>query len=423
MILIPWLWMVWGWSLGLARPYDDMKNLIFYVAAAYCLVVALCRRRSSVRVNPVSVCVLAYMVAALVAAVRSPYNIEGVRAWVGLGLWLGVAWMLSHVKDWTWLMMASVINAAVIAGLQLCALHGWVTMPILPVTSLQVFPIGHVSYFGDFMALHVPLAVYLLCKDWRKPVWAVALCLCTAGVLVSGTRAALVGLVAGWLLTIFLRPRQALWAALLPAVVLTSLWLQPVGLRGRVLDRLQSISISQELAGRQYFNTVDMIAARPGGWGLNSFRFVYPQYQTRAGTATEAWFYYHPHNEVLHQLAEVGVLGCVLWVVGLLLLLWYGWRSGQSDEVALGMSGLVVAVVAMQFDTSYLHPLIRALAAFYVALIWRHATFPTREVYNVGNLTRDRSGRSKQHGGGAVETTGYTAVTGPAEQHATNAGS
>ena len=114
------------------------------------------------------------------------------------------------------------------------------------------------------------------------------------------------------------------------------------------------------------------------GWGLGAFRFIYPEFANRNAVdglvSTSVWFY-HPHNEILHQSIELGIPGAVLFLLGFMYLLYKGLRDIRSlateNQVMMitATCGLVAAFTSWQFSTNFLFPVSRLMTAFFAGII------------------------------------------------------
>lgn len=408
-LLLWWLALYWTYSSAWPRPFDDWKNVLFYTGAGYCCLYQLwqCRAELNLRINALTVCVATYaltLVLSLFGEHTPAY--EGLLEIARLLLWGGCVWSLSRLPatQWRWIARLAVVSAALIAVCTWVQLRGF---RIWPFSNVFMAPIGHVSYYGDCMALHVPLALWLAVtsrRRWAMLLWGVAAGLIALGLWLAAARASIVGFGAGLLCALvwlrrarLLSWRQLLWVpAGAVALTVTLFLVQPASIRGEsALQRLRQVAalrdwsdIETATSGRWhgYVTTWRMMAERPvAGWGVGSFRFIYPEYDYRnAGTnlhhnTATAW-YMHPHNELLHQGMELGWVGLACFLVFWGLLYAHGIRvlSGPRDPatawcIILAFTGLTIALVSWQFSTSFLFPLSRLLTAFYGALLWQHA--------------------------------------------------
>ncbi|MBI4365334.1 MAG: O-antigen ligase family protein, partial [Deltaproteobacteria bacterium] len=283
------------------------------------------------------------------------------------------------------------------------AIFSWIDLRIYKFSWLEgnFLPfIGHVSYFGCVMALHLPLAVYL-CARAKSPAvrmgWAAAGLCIGLGIWMAGSRASLLAVGGAGLLIAVLcvragHGRQVFVAAsfCLAAIIIGGTVNPPMARKIATLDRFAMLvahptaeALDAMSSGRvsRYRNTLAMIADRPWiGWGIGRFRYVYPEYSqhTRPDDTfpEHAWFM-HPHNECLHQAAEVGLVG-----LGIVLAMWgiVGWRLLRSWQIMAGdprrpltllaLAGLTIAWCDWQFSTTFTTPTVRLIVAWYGGLAW-----------------------------------------------------
>ncbi|MBI2343511.1 MAG: O-antigen ligase family protein [Deltaproteobacteria bacterium] len=128
--------------------------------------------------------------------------------------------------------------------------------------------------------------------------------------------------------------------------------------------------------------SIRLIQDRPfSGWGLGSYRFVFPEYayaQDKTSMATASDWLMHPHNELLHQAAELGLLGLGACIGLCGLLYGYGIARLKTTQdraerqvLLLALAGLTVSLTSWQFSTNFLFPLSRLVTACYVGMLWR----------------------------------------------------
>ena len=183
---------------------------------------------------------------------------------------------------------------------------------------------AHPNKYGLFLSTLIPLAVSLVASRSVRPslraLAAAALGLGLPALILSYSRGALIGLVAGsfvWLLAV--RPRVALGIGLAAAVV--ALVVAPSDLRAR----FDSDSTGSDYAQRSvlWASAVDIYADHPVlGVGVGGFPSAYAR-RAAEGTAADRPLLnqgegetlpFHAHNAFLTVLAEQGVLGLLALV-------------------------------------------------------------------------------------------------------------
>lgn len=399
-----WLAILWTYTEALPRPFDDWKNTLFYVGAGIAIIY-LTMKRVVCRENPreggtrfIVIIVSIYFALAIVSLIMAPTaRYEGLLELARLILWLGAAWGFAQLtpRHWLWLMRITVISAALI-GIMTWHPH-WMRALLHTYDTPFLAPIGHITYYGDFMALALVMAAGLFFRS-TPVLWAICMLLIDIGLALSATRASLVGLAAALLLAIPLSYtttrsfKSAIILFLVGVLNLAVIFAFPVkSMRGASASTrlLQSTALSTKLSndtldtvssGRwhTYITSLKIADRRPvTGWGLGSFRFVYPEFahhNSHDTLVSSATWYYHPHNEILHQATEVGWLGAALFIFGFGYLLYSGIRTRDDQNRVLlitALSGLTVAFVSWQFSTNFLFPVSRLMTALFVGMIWK----------------------------------------------------
>ncbi|MBF0491591.1 MAG: O-antigen ligase family protein [Deltaproteobacteria bacterium] len=406
------LWILllhWAYCGAWPRPADDFKNFIFYQGLGLIALASLLKFPRLVPIPSILKWLLAaYAGVAVISIFRGAASYEGVLELSRLFLWAIGTYALVQLneKQWCVLLTLSTVSAALIAVLSLFELHGYsLWQRIVHLLPPSMNPIGHFSYYGTFMAAHVPMAVYLLSESKsvsRKILWGIALLLTLAGLWISGTRSSMVGLAgAGFVSTILLiKTRSVSWKKMLGLFTLLLLILvvlhkiNPQSSRGentaerwsKVLTLIKNPSIAtldSVSSGRGYpwIASFRMFQARPLlGWGLGGYRFSYPefdfQYDLHPESSIKIWFM-HPHNEILDQLTELGLLGAILFFLFWGSLYFKGYQSLCSDQtteaekkrILLGLAGITISLGSWMLDTNYQMPLSRLTTAISVAIL------------------------------------------------------
>jgi O-antigen ligase len=110
------------------------------------------------------------------------------------------------------------------------------------------------------------------------------------------------------------------------------------------------------LAGRaQIWQTsVEMIEAHPiNGVGVRGFRYAYAQYAAPGDGFVQAdgSGAAHAHQWVLEVLSETGVLGLLLWLIGIGAALRAWWRAASAQRAAAAAPGLALIAMAFPLNT------------------------------------------------------------------------
>lgn len=276
------------------------------------------------------------------------------------------------------------------AALQRYEIWGWVNKLIFHrVTGTFVNP----NHFGHYVAIVLPMALYLAAVEWRNTAsnqqmsvlrrlallfehgilrtsFAVLSALaCTAGLLLSQSRGAMLAAASGLLFTIALLPGRRVARLTLAAVAGIALVAGLALFLGpeRTLQRFVPTDIEvNALAGRR-------IAMRAGidvwhrfpilGSGLGTFERVVAMEQQEGLDLT----YHHAHNDYVEIAATAGTLGLVIVVATFvggyvwLLRMTFGvssrelsWRRRAFQAAAL--ASISIAAVHALFDFNFYIP-------------------------------------------------------------------
>ncbi len=219
--------------------------------------------------------------------------------------------------------------------------------------------LGHADYLGAFLLWPVFAGFALMLSD-RARVWRTvgiaSVLSSSAGILLSGSRAPLFGLIFGLApLALFVRPkprRVAAFVALQVALV-AIFYVSPAGERLRARIHW----IGEEPAGGArillWRDSLSVIAAEPlRGAGPENFIAEFPRYQSIDLARAYPDFYHEsPHNFVLDAGVSLGIPGAVLLLGLCLITIGTGYRMRASAPVLAGTltSAVVASVVAHQF--------------------------------------------------------------------------
>jgi O-antigen ligase len=249
--------------------------------------------------------------------------------------------------------------------------------------------LGHADYFGSWLLSAVfagaALAQTETARFWRWLAWA-SIAAGSTAIVLSGTRAAWIGLAAGAvLLALWLVPpitRGAVITAGLVAAAAVVFYLSPAGLKMRARVHW---SLQEPAGGARLWlwrDTLRMAASRwPTGYGPETFISSFALVQSAELAKSYPDFYHEsPHNIFLDALAAEGVPG----LLGLAALSIVGFaaarRARESDpEVASALAGGLAAMTISEQFTSFMLPTALAyylLAAMLVSLTCRVALKP-----------------------------------------------
>ena len=269
-------------------------------------------------------------------------------------------------NDWTWPLRALVLAgfAASAYGIaQYAGVDPWLPGELYHIGEGEfeiVRPpgtLGHAGYFATYLSQVVFFALLLgRCDESAKWRWfGVAVAVVAApAIVLSGTRGAVVGALAGGVVTVmFFRPRMRTLAVGAGAALL---------LGGAFLSLSDA---GEKLRARMFWAREDVYGgARPWLWkdslallsdypltgaGLETFTFTYPRYQSKGAVAVNPDQYYEsPHNIFADALASQGLLGIIPLLGWCVLGAASAWRS-RGPEAGWLFAALVAGLVSNQF--------------------------------------------------------------------------
>ena len=198
---------------------------------------------------------------------------------------------------------------------------------------------GHADYFGWWLAVALFCSVAMAGVEngaWRWVARAAAF-FCGAAILFSGTRSAMLAVLAGFAFLLvspgirFRRTHAA--TVLLTTSLLVVFYFSPAGTRMRA--RVQW-SASEPLGGARpllWRDSLRMAANRPlTGFGLETFAAEFPRYQsTDLARLLPAFYQESPHNTALDALMSEGIPGLVL-ALGWLASAGFHWEGMRHRE-------------------------------------------------------------------------------------------
>lgn len=280
-----------------------------------------------------------------------------------------------------------ILRAIAASGL-LTALYGAAQYfgwdPLLPAQSYHVgegiwtivrppSTLDHADYFGNWLLCAVFSSAALLASEprrwWRGVAWC-AIAIGCVSVVLSGTRSAMVGLVAGGIvLAVWQRlrvTRRWLVAAGLLVAAAVVFYLSPAGaqLRARTHWSLEDRTGGARLP--LWRESLRMAAARwPAGYGPETFTATFALRRSeRLGRAYPDFFQESPHNMFLDVLVAQGLPGLALLAAFCLLGFAAAWRVRRNPLAGALAASLAAMTISQQFGVF----IIPTALAFYVTV-------------------------------------------------------
>ncbi|MEN6479878.1 MAG: O-antigen ligase family protein [Anaerolineales bacterium] len=309
----------------------------------------------------------------LLRAAWLPTALKELAKWIELGLLL---WMAASLAERRWRLWLAV---GLLVGGALQALLG-IRQFLLGIGPEGFLLLGRYmraygtfqqpNPYGGYLGLVLPLAYGLVIaaarpalRDHERGALALLLLAGVSGILMatalvmSWSRGALLGAVAGGALVVLWLVRRSAWA--IPALLLVVVIAVPLANRllpGGYLGRLagQTAYLGQDLSQVEIdddnFSPIERLAHWEAAWrmfsrhpyggvGLGQYAVVYPE------VALPRWSdpLGHAHNYYLHVLAELGLVGLTLFLVlcvAVPVVLWRCLRTLSGVERGLGLGAL-----------------------------------------------------------------------------------
>jgi O-antigen ligase len=294
---------------------------------------------------------------------------------------LAAAWLAADRDNIVVLLRASVVSGGVAAMYGIAQYFGW--DPWLPVQAYQagegpftiVRPpgtLGHADYFAAWLLMVAFLALAL--ARLEKMRWARLAARCVSvlviiGIVLNGTRSALLGLLIGMIVLVILnRPRtgaRMVMIAVVVAVLGATFFFSPAGtkLRARVHWSTEDVwGGARPLLWRDSFR---MALHRPlAGFGPETFATEFPRFESAELARAYPDFYHEsPHNIFLDALTRsgaaglfllLGLCGVAIWGAKPRLANARGSETGvlsrdREGAVAELAAGFVASLVCQQF--------------------------------------------------------------------------
>ena len=219
----------------------------------------------------------------------------------------------------------------------------------------------YMTFAGLLMLVDLMTVAQLLFRTHRLQMfWAVpALLIITAALLMTQTRSAWCGLIAGCCVIFGLRNKVFLLA--LPLVVLVVLLLIPQTIKIRALSILDRREITAQERLSMWSSGLRIIRDHPWtGIGMGAMARIYPRYREPDSPVNPTRRIGHLHNNVIQVAAERGLLGLACW---LWIWLAYGYqtwriygRLGPEDTRAKALVvGSLASVIGFHIEGLFEH--------------------------------------------------------------------
>jgi O-antigen ligase len=309
-----------------------------------------------------------------------------------------------HLRDISMLTRATVASGSVIALYAILQYLG--VDPLLPAASYHagigeftiVRPpgtLGHADYLATYLLFVVFASVYVARWD-RGRVWRVAgVCvggLCLLGLVMSGTRAGLLGLLAG---VVWMGVREPelrrkkvlrLCAVVSVTVIVLGSGFAHTNFGRPLLARLHWIREDPAGGARLLLwrDSLRMAAVRPlSGYGPDAFGSEFPQFQSvELARAYPDFYHESAHNVFLDLETEQGLFGLAAFAALVVFGFSAAWKAA-APEAKFGGAAFVAMLVSLQFSAFTLTAAFFLYLAVGIAAVGEAQTEPARLPWRV----------------------------------------
>ena len=342
-------------------PFITGKNFAFRILTELVfgawLILALRDVRFRPRFSWLSVAIALFVVVIGIANAFSPNpaksfwsNFERMEGYVTLlhlfAYFLVASSVLCGEKLWLWMLRMSVTSSVIMGIFGLFQLAGKITLNQGGVRLDGM--LGNASYLAAFMLINFFIALFLLVRSRKVPIWKWILIPAMVLQLVilyhTATRGAILGLIGGLFISSIVllfaskeKKSRLIGASVAGLLVLVSVLAMSLKDSDFVknqpsLTRLTSISRSEAGPRFMVWNMAwQGFKERPVfGWGQESFNYVFNKYYDPGMYAQEQWFD-RTHNVIFDWLVAGGALGLLGYLSILFFALYYIWKQGYEQ--------------------------------------------------------------------------------------------
>jgi putative inorganic carbon (HCO3(-)) transporter len=196
-------------------------------------------------------------------------------------------------------------------------------------------------------------------QRWQLAWTLPAIVVLTAALLVTHTRGAWLGLIAGCSVLLGCQKRLLLLA--LPLAVLIILLLAPQSIRARALSIVDRHEITAQERLSMWMSGLHIIRDYPWtGIGMGAMVQVYARYREPASPVAPTRRIGHVHNNGIQVAAERGLLGLAAWLWFWVAYCWHTWRlytrlAPEHTAAKALVVGSLASVVAFHIEGLFEH--------------------------------------------------------------------
>jgi putative inorganic carbon (hco3(-)) transporter len=208
------------------------------------------------------------------------------------------------------------------------------------------------TYSGLLMLVLVALLAYAFCYGWGRKKWVILLgLLITAALMLTYTRSAWLGAVAG-LMTVILLRRPRLMLAVIPLLLL-AFFVLPSSIQRRFESGWNPRDPNTRNRIELFETSMRLIKDHPW-FGVGPKNVGQEALRYRGTDEFPSWMYQHMHNNFLQIAAERGIPGLLFWIWLMGALAWNALRAHLSARKGPALPDVPDAKEALMVSTAAL---------------------------------------------------------------------
>ncbi|MDA2937814.1 tetratricopeptide repeat protein [Acidobacteria bacterium AH-259-A15] len=356
------------------HPFDAIKELLFHffvlLACFFLVVRSILTGTFPIKRNLLYIFVFLYLGYNTLSFALSPYADKAyfINLVLLILFFFVAAASVNSERKYTYLLYAIAFTVAVSSIYGFLHFFGYDYAPFLEVFGPRLIGRRVFSFFGNpnlfaaFLVISLPLLLsgFFTKQRTAKYIFATCIVLAIVSLLLTGTRAALLGSSISIVLFFGISYGKAdkkryLWALSITIILVVAGFLYSSKAKGTGIQLLEL---------RQYWWQTAMKITRDHplfGTGVGSFNVYYPAYRkksTEIALGEKIWAQIHDrriehaHSEFLEVLSDLGILGFLLFL-GILFAFFYKYYSAWDPKKKYLVAGNCCAVMALLIHSLY----------------------------------------------------------------------
>lgn len=330
---------------------------MIYVGMLLALIGLICKlrkgkSRSTLR-TPLDLPIIIFVIIGFISIFNSLFLKQSLRVIPGFatGILLGYYLVVSNITDKKFLKK---FVLAVILGGTTAACVG-ISEHLIWGVERSGATLGHPNVLASYLILVIPIVFSLLLyvpKRGEKILLTFSLVVMAICLIFTGSRAGWLALVGAMSFLVLIEKKRRVAIGLtLVIIVVASILIPSVSARLSTIFDLNFSTNKERIYGAK--STLQMIRDHPlTGTGINTFYYVYPQYQLPEATLHLG----HAHNVFLQIGAEMGLFGLIIFLWLLIRVFKIGWetlRRTRNDYLRVVTIGLLASLIAFLVNQEF----------------------------------------------------------------------